>query len=92
MRSGWASIGALDIAFAAQQAHTSTQLAISAYALENVEIALYHLLAGICEHHGDRETAGVVAAILEEEEQAAELLASTFDRALAVTLRETRPH
>lgn len=89
LRSGSASIGALDLAFDAGRSHTSTQLAISAYALENVEIALYHLLAGICEHHGDRQTAEVVAAILEEEEQAAELLAGTFDRALAVTLRET---
>ncbi len=39
LRSGSASIGALDLAFDAGRSHTSTQLAISAYALENVEIA-----------------------------------------------------
>jgi ferritin-like metal-binding protein YciE len=88
LRSGWASIGALGIVFSVGEAHTSTQLAIAAYALENVEIALYHLLEGIAEHHGDEQTAAVVAGILEEEEQTAELLAGNFDRALAVTLHD----
>ncbi len=89
LRSGWASVGALQIGFSVGEGHTATQLAIAAYALENVEIALYHLLAGIAEHHGDGQTAEVVAGILEEEEQAAELLAGNFDRALAVTLHDT---
>ncbi|MBV9820342.1 MAG: DUF892 family protein [Solirubrobacterales bacterium] len=84
--NGHGVAGALEIAFAADAAHTPTQLAISAYAFENLEIAVYHLLGHLAERCDDRATAAVVARILEEEEQTAELLAATFDRALAASL------
>jgi ferritin-like metal-binding protein YciE len=83
---GRASVGALEIGFGDEAAHTSTQLAISAYAFENLEIAVYHLLGRIADKCGETETGTVIARILEEEEQAAELMAGTFDRALSAAL------
>lgn len=87
--SGPASVGALEISFTEDALPTPTQLAISAYAFENLEIAVYHLLGRVAERCGEDETGLVVRRILEEEEQAAELMASTFDRALAATLMLT---
>ncbi len=84
-----ASVGALQISFDPGALHTPTQLAISTYAFESLEIAVYHLLGRVAERCGADETAGVVGQILEEEERAAELMASTFDRALAATLMLT---
>ncbi|MGH2866350.1 MAG: DUF892 family protein [Solirubrobacteraceae bacterium] len=63
-------------------------LAVAAYVFENLEIAAYHLLFGIAERAGDRETAVLAEKTLDEEEAAAEVLASAFDRALAVSLGE----
>lgn len=62
--------------------------AMATYAYENLEIAAYHLLRGIADRAGDGETIAAVDRILEEEEQAAETLASTFDRALELSLGE----
>lgn len=81
-------VGALEIRYVEEQPHTPTQLALSAYAFENLEIALYHLLARVARQCEDEQTVAVVTRILEEEEQTAELLASLFDRALAMTLRQ----
>ncbi|MGB9184068.1 MAG: DUF892 family protein [Solirubrobacteraceae bacterium] len=61
-------------------------LAVAAYVFENLEIAAYHLLLGVADRAGDRETAALAERILDEEEAAAEVLASAFDRALAVSL------
>jgi ferritin-like metal-binding protein YciE len=83
---GTACVGALELRYAEQTLHTSTQLALSAYGFENLEIAVYHLIRREARHCGDEETAAVVTEILEEEEQMAELLASNFDRALAAAL------
>ncbi len=80
-------VGALEIRYAEDTPSTPTQLALSAYAFESLEIAVYHLLRRVAERCQEEETASVVGRILEEEEQTAELLASTFDRALAVTLK-----
>jgi ferritin-like metal-binding protein YciE len=66
-------------------------LAVAAYVFENLEIAAYHLLRGIAERAGDDETAALAEASLDQEEAAAEVLASAFDRALAVSLGE-RPN
>ncbi len=85
------ALGALRIAFSEREPHTPTQLAISAYAVESLEIALYHLLTHIADRAGAAETAAVAHAILEEEEQAAELLAGSFDRALAASLAGLGP-
>ncbi len=63
-------------------------LAAAAYAHENLEIAAYHLLGELAERAGDHETAAAVEQILEQEEAAAEAVASTFDRAIAVALGE----
>jgi ferritin-like metal-binding protein YciE len=80
------SVGALEIALSEDALYTPTQLAISAYAFESLEIAVYHVLGHVAGRAGDARTATVVQQILEEEEEAAELLAGTFDRALAATL------
>ncbi len=66
---------------------TPANLAMTAYAFENLEIAAYHLLCGVAQRAGDQDTAAVAARILEQEEATAELLASTFDRILDVSLR-----
>lgn len=66
----------------------SATLAAAAYAYENLEIATYHLLRGVAERAGDHETLAVVEHILEQEEAAAEIIASMFDRALEVSLGE----
>jgi len=63
-------------------------LAVAAYVFENLEIAAYHLLRGVAERAGDDATAALAEASLDQEEAAAEVLASAFDRALAVSLGE----
>jgi ferritin-like metal-binding protein YciE len=65
------------------------RLAMTTYALESLEIAAYHLLRGIAERAGDHDTTALVDSILEEEEAAAEIMASTFDRVLEVSLGES---
>lgn len=82
------SVGALRIEFVEQSADTPTHLAIGVYAFENVEIAVYHLLVGIADDSGDTRTAGLLRHILEQEEETAELLASTLDRVLPGALAD----
>lgn len=60
---------------------TPAELAISVYTLENLEIGLYHVLSGLARRSHDLETLAVAQHILEQEEDAAELVASTIDRA-----------
>ena len=66
---------------------TPAELAISAYTLENLEIGVYHVLRGPgpggCT--ADDETEVIAQQILEQEEDAAELVASRIDRALSAT-------
>jgi ferritin-like metal-binding protein YciE len=59
-------------------------LARTAYAFENLEIVAYHLLSWLAERVGDTDTVAVAQRILEQEEAAAELLASQFDRMLEI--------
>jgi ferritin-like metal-binding protein YciE len=59
-----------------------------AFALENLEIATYELIARLARRAGDEETAGTAERILEQEKAAAELVAGTFDRALELGLGE----
>ncbi len=80
-------VGALEIKLAAELPRTPTRLAVSAYAFESLEIAVYHLVDHLADRCDDHRTVEVVQQILEEEEQTAELLAGTFDRALAASLR-----
>lgn len=69
-------------------AGSPARLAMTTYALESLEIAAYHLLRGVAERAGDHDTIAAVDRILEEEEEAAEIMTSTFDRSLEVSLGE----
>jgi ferritin-like metal-binding protein YciE len=63
---------------------TPAELAIGAYTLENLEIGVYHALRGLARRLHEHETEVIAQQILEQEEDAAELVASRIDRALAV--------
>ncbi len=84
--NGHGVVGALELRLSAEASHTPTQLAISAFAFENLEIAVYHLLGRLAERSDDASTAQIVRGILAEEERAAEILAGTLDRALTASL------
>ncbi len=86
---GLGVVGVLELRLAAEASRTPTQLAISAFAFENLEIAVYHLLGHLAESCDDASTAHVVRRILAEEERAAEMLAATLDRALDASLATT---
>ena len=75
-------IAALQIEFAPGASCTPAELAISAYTLENLEIGVYHALRGVARRLHDHETEVIAQQILEQEEDAAELVASRIDRAL----------
>jgi ferritin-like metal-binding protein YciE len=75
-------VAALQIEFAPGAACTPAELAISAYTLENLEIGVYHALRGLARRLHDHETEVIAQQILEQEEDAAELMASRIDRAL----------
>jgi ferritin-like metal-binding protein YciE len=75
-------IAALQIEFIPGAACTPAELAISAYTLENLEIGVYHALRGLARRLHDHETEVIAQQILEQEEDAAELVASRIDRAL----------
>jgi ferritin-like metal-binding protein YciE len=75
-------VAALQIEFAPGAACTAAELAISAYTLENLEIGIYQALRGLARRLHDHETEVVAQQILEQEEDAAELVASRIDRAL----------
>lgn len=67
---------------------TSLRLMTLAFAFENLEIATYGVIRRLANRAGDHETVGVVDAILEEEEAAAELVRGTFDRVVELALGE----
>jgi ferritin-like metal-binding protein YciE len=77
-------VAALNIEFD-PGACTPAGLAISAYTLENLEIGVYHALRGLARRLHDHETEVIAQQILEQEEDAAELVASRIDRALSAT-------
>jgi ferritin-like metal-binding protein YciE len=77
-------VAALRVEFTPDASCTPAELAISAYTLENLEIGVYHALRGIARRVHDHETEVIAQQILEQEEDAAELLASRIDRALLV--------
>jgi ferritin-like metal-binding protein YciE len=84
--AGKGVVGAFEIKLAPELPRTPTRLAVSAYAFESLEIAVYHLVDHLADRCDDDKTVEAVERILEEEEQTAELLAGTFDRALAASL------
>ncbi|HEY2317535.1 MAG TPA: DUF892 family protein [Solirubrobacteraceae bacterium] len=61
---------------------TPAELAICAYTLENLEIGVYHALRGLARRLHDHATEVIAQQILEEEEDAAELVASRIEWAL----------
>jgi ferritin-like metal-binding protein YciE len=65
---------------------TPVKLAMHFYALENLEVAAYELLARIAQESGDDETAEVADKILEQERGAADKIADTFDRSVELML------
>jgi ferritin-like metal-binding protein YciE len=75
-------VAALQIEFNPGTSCTPAELAISAYTLENLEIGVYHALRGLARRVHDHETEVIAQQILEQEEDAAELMASRIDRAL----------
>ena len=77
-------VAALQIEFAPGTTCSPAELAISAYTLENLEIGVYHALRGVARRLHDHETEVVAQQILEQEEDAAELVASRIDWALPV--------
>ena len=78
---GRVQVAALTIVLEPGEHRTAAQLAITAYTLENMEIGIYHVLGALARHLHDEETEAVVARILEEEEDAAELVAGAIERA-----------
>jgi ferritin-like metal-binding protein YciE len=75
-------VAALQIEFSPEASCTPAELAISAYTLENLEIGVYHALRGLARRLHDHETEVIAQQILEQEEDAAELVASRIDRSL----------
>lgn len=73
-------IGAVRLEISEGAARTPAELAIGLYALENLEIGVYHALCELARRSHDRETELVSRQILEQEENAAELIASALDR------------
>lgn len=75
-------VAALQIEFDPGASCTPAELAICAYTLENLEIGVYHALRGLARRLHDHETEVIAQQILEQEEDAAELVASRIERAL----------
>jgi ferritin-like metal-binding protein YciE len=72
------------------QSHPDTpgKLAAFAYAFEHLEIGGYELLRRVATKAGDEQTAGLAAAIADEERVAAAKIAATWDHALDASLRD----
>jgi ferritin-like metal-binding protein YciE len=67
---------------------TPGRLARDGYVQEHTEVAAYELLRRVAERAGDAETAEVGRRILENERQTAEKIASMWDHAVDLSLRE----
>jgi ferritin-like metal-binding protein YciE len=72
--------------FFAAHPDTPGKLVAFAYAFEHLEIAGYEQLRRVAEQAGDGETADMAARILEQERNAAERLAGSFDHAVDASL------
>ena len=70
------------------QAHPDTpgKLAGFAYAFEYLEVGAYEQLKRVAQRAGDEETARIAEAILEDEREAAERIAGSFDEAVEASL------
>lgn len=70
--------------------HNASKLAAHFYAFEHLEVASYEVLCRIAEDAGDEETVEMAKQILEQERNAAEKVAGTFDAAVKALL-ESEP-
>ena len=88
--AGAMRVGALNLGtFFKAQPDTPAKLAGFAYAFEALEIGGYELLARVAHRAGDEETAAIAERIAAEERTAADRVASTWDAAADLALRET---
>ncbi len=87
MRSG--AIGLRQLADVAPD--TPVKLAMHFYAFEHLEIAAYEFLARIARDSDDSDTVEVAERILEQEREAAEKVAETFDRSAELCLQGQKP-
>ncbi|HET9198328.1 MAG TPA: DUF892 family protein [Solirubrobacterales bacterium] len=78
-------LGALNWgAFFGAQPDTAAKLAGFAYAVENLEVAAYELLARVARRAGDGETVAVAESILAEEQGAAQAVADQWPVSMSV--------
>lgn len=73
--------------FAQVQPDTPGKVAVQAFSFEHYEIAAYELLRRVAQRAGDTETVQLADKILAQERAAAEKVASTFDRAVELSLQ-----
>lgn len=66
--------------------HNASKLAAHFYAFEHLEVASYELLCRIAQDAGDEETVEMAKQIAEQERNAAEKVAGTFDAAVKALL------
>lgn len=76
-------VGALRVDFQLEAPQTAAEFAISIYTLESLQIALYHLVYALARRCRDEPTQLLAGRILEQEEEAAELIANTMADELA---------
>jgi ferritin-like metal-binding protein YciE len=74
-------VGMLRIELDHETGPSPAELAVAAYTLENLEIGLYQLLWALARLTHDHQTEVIAQQILEQEESAAELIASRLHRA-----------
>src|SRR5579884_900539 len=74
--------------FAKFNPDTTGKLVAHGYSYEHMELAAYALLGGVAERAGDAQTAAMAHEIEAQERAMAERLASCFDQAVDVSLRE----
>jgi ferritin-like metal-binding protein YciE len=67
---------------------TPAKLMAVAFAFESFEIASYTMLRQVAERAGDQETISMCDRILPVEQQAAELIAQNFDKAVEASLEK----
>jgi ferritin-like metal-binding protein YciE len=83
VQDGALRIGGLSLAaFFAAQPDTPVKVAGFAYAFEHLELASYELLRRVADRAGDAETAAMAQRIVDEERDAAQAIARTWDAAM----------
>jgi len=82
-------LGAVNLGgFFKAQPDSPVKIAGFAYAVEALEIGAYELLRRTAQRAGDEDTAKLAEQIVQDERQAAERIAGTWDAAVDAALRE----